>query len=156
MNGAIMAEEIDQIEELSPEEQFVKDTVDGLMEKVGQEYGEPLQGELADRLEKSVNEFKGEVTEMITAMKERTDQQRSELKERWDHRNDPGLAPSGSSDETAEELSSWEKKIESSDPEKDPSPAKSKEKEEPKNEKDEKPKKKKKFGFFKKKKKEKD
>jgi hypothetical protein len=89
-------------------------------------------------------------------MKERTDQQRSELKERWDHRNDPGSAPSGSSDETAEELSSWEKNIESSDPEKDPSPAKSKEKEEPKDEKDEKPKKKKKFGFFKKKKKEKD
>jgi hypothetical protein len=50
-----MAEQVEQEKELSTEEQFVKEKIDALLEKVGEGHGEPMQQELAERLEKTVN-----------------------------------------------------------------------------------------------------
>lgn len=148
-----MAAELEQ-EELSPEEQFVKEKVDSLLEKVGAGHGESMQLELADRLEKTTNEFHEDAAEMIASLKAKSEERRGELKTMWANRDDE--QPDGEELETTEEetadSSDWEKRLETkaeSAGEKPKKEAKSEHKGE------EKPKKKK-FGFFKRKKKEKE
>ena len=60
-----MAEGIEQEKELTAEEKFVKEKVDSLLEKVGEGHGEPMQQELAERLEKTLNEFHHESAEIL-------------------------------------------------------------------------------------------
>ena len=146
-----MAEEIEQVEELSPEEQFVKDKVDALLEKVGEGHGEPMQQELSDRLEKTVNEFHEDTAAMIADLKTKSEERRGELKKLWAHRDDEQSAKptSDAGEEAPADSSDLEKRLESKEDsvvEKPKKDAKSK------GEEDEKPKKKK-FGFFKRKKK---
>ena len=69
-----MADVPEQIEELTPEEKFVKEKVDGLFEKVGEGHGEPMQQELADRLEKTVTEFHADAADMIESLKSKSDE----------------------------------------------------------------------------------
>ncbi len=113
-----MAKEIEQ-DVLSPEEQLLKDQIDNLLEKVDPGHGEPLQVELAGRLDKTVSEFHDEVATMIESLKAGSDERRSKLKNLWEHRNDEepieektdavGKAP----EEVPEEMSPWEKRLES-------------------------------------------
>lgn len=141
-----MSDELDQVDELSPEEQFVKDKTDGLLDKIDGEHGEPLQQELADRLEKTVNEFQEDAAAMIGSLKTKAAERRTELKERWENSGNDQPADERSTEPDVES-SDWEKKIESTESENDKISKKAEVEEEPK--------KKKKFGFFKKKKKEK-
>jgi hypothetical protein len=149
-----MADVPEQIEELTPEEKFVKEKVDGLLEKVCEGHGEPMQQELADRLEKTVTEFHADAADMIESLKSKSDKRREKLKNLWEHRSDEQTAKptSDPGEETPTDSSDWEKRIESKEDAAEKSPikgAKSKEKTE------EKPKKKK-FGFFKRNKKKKE
>lgn len=147
-----MAEEREQEKELTAEEQFVKEKVDALLEKVGEGHGEPMQQELAERLEKTVNEFHNESAEILADLKANSEDRRDELKKLWEHRNEEQLAESAGPEESQDlESSSWEKRLETKEKSLEEKP-KGKAKTEEKSEK--KPKKKK-FGFFKRKKKEK-
>ena len=147
-----MAEEREQEKELTAEEQFVKEKVDALLEKVGEGHGEPMQKELAERLEKTVNEFQNESAEILADLKANSEDRRDELKKLWEHRNKEQLAESAGPEESQDlESSSWEKRLETEEESVEEKP-KGKAKTEEKSEK--KPKKKK-FGFFKRKKKEK-
>ena len=147
-----MAEEREQEKELTAEEQFVKEKVDALLEKVGEGHGEPMQKELAERLEKTLNEFHNESAEILADLKAKSEDQRDELKKLWEHRNEKQPAESASPEESQDlESSAWEKRLETKEEsveEKSKGKAKTKEKSEKKP-------KKKKFGFFKRKKKEK-
>ena len=142
-----MAEELEQVEELSPEEQFVKEKVEGLLEKVGEGHGEPMQQELADRLEKTVKEFHEDTAAMLADLQAKSEERRGELKKLWASRDDeqPAEDKTESAEEAPAESSAWEKRIES----KEETPEKAKKAEEKEEEKP----KKKKFGFFKRKKK---
>ena len=147
-----MAEEREQEKELTAEEQFVKEKVDALLEKVGEGHGEPMQQELAERLEKTVNEFQNESAKILADLKANSEDRRDELKKLWEHRNEEQLAESAGPEESQDlESSSWEKRLETKEKSVEEKP-KGKAKTEEKSEK--KPKKKK-FGFFKRKKKEK-
>ncbi len=151
-----MAEAPEQIEELSTEEQFVKDKVDDLLEKVGEGHGEPMQNELANRLEKTVNGFHADASEMIENMKAKSEERRSELKNLWEHRNEESAqekSPEASNENDVEEStesSAWEKRLEAKSETVKKEPKKAAKAEKPQKEE---PKKKKKFGFFKRKKK---
>ncbi len=113
-----MAKEIEQ-DVLSPEEQLLKEQIDGLLEKVDPGHGEPMQVELAGRLDKTVNEFHDEVATMIEGLKASSDERRSKLKDMWAHRNDEQPSkektdtPEEIPEEVSEEMSSWEKRLES-------------------------------------------
>ena len=147
-----MAEEIEQEKELTAEEQFVKEKVDALIEKVGEGHGEPMQQELAERLEKTVNEFQNESAKILADLKAKSVDQRDELKKLWEHRNEEQPAESTVPEESqVGESSAWEKRLETQEEAVEEKP-KGKAKAEEKSE--EKPKKKK-LGFFKRKKKEK-
>jgi len=149
-----MAEAPKQIEELTPEEQFVKDKVDALLEKVTEGLGEPMQQELADRLENTVNDFHTDAADMIENLKTKSEERRGELKKIWEHRSDEQTAKpvSDSSEETPVDSSDWEKRIES----KEGTEEKTSKKEAKSKEKAEEKPKKKKFGFFKRNKKKKE
>ena len=147
-----MAEKFEQEKELTAEEKFVKEKVDALLEKVGEGHGEPMQQELAERLEKTVNEFQNESAKILADLKANSEDRRDELKKLWEHRNEEQLAESAGPEESQDlESSSWEKRLETKEKSVEEKP-KGKAKTEEKSEK--KPKKKK-FGFFKRKKKEK-
>ena len=146
-----MAEEIEQEKELTAEEQFVKEKVDALIEKVGEGHGEPMQQELAERLEKTVNEFQNESAKILANLKAKSVDQRDELKKLWEHRNEEQPAEStGSEESEVRESSAWEKRLETKEVSVEEKPKKVKAEKKSV----EKPKKKK-FGFFKRKKKEK-
>ena len=98
-----MAEAPKQIEELTPEEQFVKEKVDALLEKVGEGHGEPMQQELADRLEKTVNGFHADASEMIDNLKAKSEERRGELKNLWEHRNEDSVQEKQPETETVDE-----------------------------------------------------
>ena len=147
-----MAEQVEQEKELSTEEQFVKEKIVALLEKVGEGHGEPMQQELAERLEKTVNEFHNEANEILADLKAKSENRREELKKLWKHRNDEQPAESTVPEESqVGESSSWEKRLETKEETVEEKP-KEKAKAEEKTE--EKPKKNK-IGFFKRKKKEK-
>ncbi|HJL63224.1 MAG TPA: hypothetical protein QF484_05580 [Candidatus Marinimicrobia bacterium] len=155
-----MAEAPKQIEELTPEEQFVKEKVDALLEKVGEGHGEPMQQELADRLEKTVNGFHADASEMIDNLKAKSEERRGELKNLWEHRNEDSVQEKQPKTETVDEsveepaeTSAWEKRLESKTGTVKEEPKKAAKAEKPQKEE---PKKKKKFGFFKRKKKKKE
>jgi len=151
-----MAEAPEQIKELSPEEQFVKEKVDSLLEKVGEGHGEPMQQELADRLEKTVNDFHADASEMIDNLKSKSEERRGELKNLWEHRNEESVQEKQLEEtnenevEESTESSAWEKRLEAKSETVKEKPKKADKAE--KQQKEE-PKKKKKFGFFKRKKK---
>ena len=147
-----MAEEREQEKELTAEEQFVKEKVDALLEKVGEGHGEPMQKELAERLDKTVNEFHNESAEILADLKAKSEDRRDELKRLWEHRNEEQHAESADPEESQDlESSAWEKRLETKEEsveEKTKVKAKAEKKSEGKP-------KKKKLGFFKSKKKEK-
>ena len=155
-----MAEELEQVEELSPEEQFVKEKVEGLLEKVGEGHGEPMQQELADRLEKTVKEFHEDTAAMLADLQAKSEERRGELKKLWEHRNEDSVQEKQPKTETVDEsveepaeTSAWEKRLESKTGTVKEEPKKAAKAEKPQKEE---PKKKKKFGFFKRKKKKKE
>ena len=122
---------------LDPQKQYLTDQFGGLMDQVGEGFGGPLQEELIRRLEQTIADFHEEVNEMLTSLKSNSEKRHEKLKEIWD--NPEAEKESGKSDahEDGDELSDYEKRIESM--------AENAEKDKPKEE-DEKPKKKK--GFF--------
>ena len=126
---------------IDPQKQYLMDQFGNLMEQVGDGFGGPLQEELISRLEQTIADFHEEVNEMLDRLKNNSEKRHEKLKEIW---NNPDAALSESSEGdlpddapglNTEEMSEWEKKIESSTREE---PAEEKPKEEVK----------KKKGFF--------
>lgn len=105
---------------IDPQKQYLMDQFGNLMEQVGDGFGGPLQEELISRLEQTIADFHEEVNEMLGRLKDNSEKRHEKLKEIW---NNPEETLSESSDaETiddtpglnTEEMSEWEKKIESS------------------------------------------
>ena len=126
---------------VDPQKQYLMDQFGNLMEQVGDGFGGPLQEELIKRLEQTIADFHEEVNEMLSKLKENSEQRHAKLKEIWNNpesQNEPETADSKADDRMAEpeleDMSEWEKKIEAQSKQSDEKP------------KEEEPKKKK--GFF--------
>ena len=109
---------------IDPQKQYLMDQFGNLMEQVGDGFGGPLQEELISRLEQTIADFHEEVNEMLDRLKNNSEKRHERLKEIW---NKPELALTDSSESevaddspglNTEEMSEWEKKIESSTKEK--------------------------------------
>ena len=105
---------------IDPQKQYLMDQFGNLMEQVGDGFGGPLQEELISRLEQTIADFHEEVNEMLGRLKDNSEKRHEKLKEIWN--NSEATLSESSDDETAddapglntEEMSEWEKKIESS------------------------------------------
>ena len=113
---------VDQAPSIDPQKKYLMDQFGGLMEKVGDGFGVPLQEELVRRLEQTIADFHEEVTELLDSLKENSEKRHEKLREIW---SDPDTAESSDSDQGedesgeesgddsgGEEMSDWEKRIE--------------------------------------------
>ena len=126
----------DQAVSIDPQKKYLMDQFGVLMQKVGDGFGVPLQQELVRRLEQTIADFHEEVNEMLTSLKENSEKRHEKLKEIW---NNPESASSNmdmdnqntdESDSNDEEMSEWEKKLETegSEPKEEPKEEKPKKK----------------------------
>ena len=113
--------------------EYLEEKIQAIGEKLGDAYGQPLMEELIMRMERTVSHFNDEVDAMIHSLKSRTKNQRYLLASM--RGEDPDAEP--------EEISEFEKKLESGDSKEKKSTEKLSEEEKPK----------KKFSLFKRKKK---
>ena len=111
---------------IDPQKQYLMDQFGNLMEQVGDGFGGPLQEELISRLEQTIADFHEEVNEMLDRLKNNSEKRHEKLKEIWNN-PDEVLADSSESEVAddapglnTEEMSEWEKKIESSTKEDSP------------------------------------
>jgi len=113
--------------------EYLKEKIHAIGEKLGDAYGQPLMEELIMRMERTVSHFNDEVDAMIDLLKSRTKNQRYLLASM--RGEDPDAEP--------EEISEFEKKLESGDSKEKKSTEQLSQEEKPK----------KKFSLFKRKKK---
>ncbi|MCS5634452.1 MAG: hypothetical protein NZ763_08675 [Candidatus Marinimicrobia bacterium] len=113
--------------------EYLKEKIHAIGEKLGDAYGQPLMEELIMRMERTVSHFNDEVDAMIDLLKSRTKNQRYLLASM--RGEDPDAEP--------EEISEFEKKLESGDSKEKKSTQQLSQEEKPK----------KKFSLFKRKKK---
>ena len=113
--------------------EYLEEKIQAIGEKLGDAYGQPLMEELIMRMERTVSHFNDEVDTMIHSLKSRTKNQRYLLASM--RGEDPDAEP--------EEISEFEKKLESGDSKEKISTEKLSQEEKPK----------KKFSLFKRKKK---
>ncbi|MFL2983197.1 MAG: hypothetical protein ACJZ12_02265 [Candidatus Neomarinimicrobiota bacterium] len=136
---------------IDPQKQYLMDQFGNLMEQVGDGFGGPLQEELISRLEQTIADFHEEVNEMLGRLKENSEKRHEKLKEIWNNPEAEMVDASNDSEVDSrfddapglntDEMSEWEKKIESSNSgDKDDGKADKEEKQEDKG--------KKKKGFF--------
>ena len=59
---------------VDPQKQYLMDQFGNLMEQVGDGFGGPLQEELIKRLEQTIADFHEEVNEMLSKLKENSEQ----------------------------------------------------------------------------------
>ena len=113
--------------------EYLEEKIQAIGEKLGDAYGQPLMEELIMRMERTVSHFNDEVDAMIDLLKSRTKNQRYLLASM--RGEDPDAEP--------EEISEFEKKLESGDSKEKKSTQQLSQEEKPK----------KKFSLFKRKKK---
>lgn len=113
--------------------EYLEEKIQAIGEKLGDAYGQPLMEELIMRMERTVSHFNDEVDAMIDLLKSRTKNQRYLLASM--RGEDPDAEP--------EEISEFEKKLESGDSKEKKSTEQLSQEEKPK----------KKFSLFKRKKK---
>jgi hypothetical protein len=114
---------------VDPQKQYLMDQFGNLMEQVGDGFGGPLQEELIKRLEQTIADFHEEVNEMLSKLKENSEQRHAKLKEIWNNpesQNEPEIGDSKADDRMAEpeleDMSEWEKKIEAQSKQSDEKP----------------------------------
>ena len=113
------------VPKIDPQKQYLMDQFGNLMEQVGDGFGGPLQEELISRLEQTIADFHEEVNEMLGRLKDNSEKRHEKLKEIWNNpdavMNESSLSDDSQEDGpglNTEEMSEWEKKIESSSKEK--------------------------------------
>mgnify|MGYP001170383814 FL=1 len=120
-NPAEPADQENTAPSIDPQKQYLMDQFGNLMEQVGDGFGGPLQEELISRLEQTIADFHEEVNEMLGRLKDNSEKRHEKLKEIWNN-PDAVITEAAQSDNDQEdgpglntdEMSEWEKKIESS------------------------------------------
>lgn len=102
-----MAEE--QKQELDSQQIYLNEKISTLIEKIGEGYGGPLLDELIHRLERTVADFHEEVTYMLDTLRKNSASQQKHLKNLMVGET---IAHTDVNDETPEDVSDWEKRLE--------------------------------------------
>ena len=107
--------EIQEQEQVNAQKEYLMARISQLTDGIGPGYSEALMEELVSRLEKTVAEFHEEVTELMETLKTRAQDRGERLKTLMDQ--DDGALARQATEPTAtaaeEEMSEWEKRLES-------------------------------------------
>lgn len=96
---------------------YISDKLGKILENIGSQYGESLQNELLNRLERTIAKFDDEVNEMIEELQQRSlarQEQLQKLMEQGEVEQE-AIVEEESAGETAEpehEMSEWERRLE--------------------------------------------
>ncbi|MBC8402049.1 MAG: hypothetical protein H8E14_11225 [Candidatus Marinimicrobia bacterium] len=96
---------------------YISDKLGKILENIGSEYGESLQNELLNRLERTIAEFDNEVNEMFAELQQRSlarQEQLQKLMEQGEVEQE-AIVEEESAEEPAEtqpEMSEWERRLE--------------------------------------------
>ena len=96
---------------------YISDKLGKILENIGSEYGESLQNELLNRLERTIAEFDNEVNEMFAELQQRSlarQEQLQKLMEQGEVEQE-AVVEEESAEEPAEpqpEMSEWERRLE--------------------------------------------
>ncbi len=96
---------------------YISDKLGKILENIGSQYGESLQNELLNRLERTIAKFDDEVNEMIEELQQRSLARQEQLQKLMEHGEleQEAIVEEESTEEPAEpqpEMSEWERRLE--------------------------------------------
>ena len=87
---------------------------ESILDKIGEGYGEPLQNELIRRMEKTIEEFHNDITDLISQLQDQREKRQNTLKNMLEG-DDQSQLETKSSPAEEKEMSSYERRIEEKD-----------------------------------------
>ena len=97
---------------------YISSKLGTILENIGSQYGESLQSELLNRMERTIADFNDEVNEMIEELQNRSLERQERLKnlveQASEETTDEPVAETEeeTTDEPAHEMSEWERRLE--------------------------------------------
>lgn len=93
---------------------YIIEQFESILDKIGEGYGEPLQNELIRRMEKTIEEFHNDITDLISQLQDQREKRQNTLKNMLD-KDDQSQLETKSSPAEEKEISTYERKIEEKD-----------------------------------------
>ena len=102
---------------------YIIEQFENILEKIGEGYGEPLQNELIRRMEKTIEEFHNDITDLISQLQDQREKRQNTLKNMLEG-DDQSQLETKSTPAEEKEMSSYERRIEEKDSSKNQSESK--------------------------------
>ena len=93
---------------------YIIEQFESILDKIGEGYGEPLQNELIRRMEKTIEEFHNDITDLISQLQDQREKRQNTLINMLEG-DDQSQLETKSSPAEEKEMSSYERRIEEKD-----------------------------------------
>ena len=93
---------------------YIIEQFESILDKIGEGYGEPLQNELIRRMEKTIEEFHNDITDLISQLQGQREKRQNTLKHMLEGEDESQLETNSSPVEE-KEMSTYERRIEEKD-----------------------------------------
>ena len=93
---------------------YIIEQFESILDKIGEGYGEPLQNELIRRMEKTIEEFHNDITDLISQLQDQREKRQNTLKNMLEG-DDQSQLETKSSPAEEKEMSTYERRIEEKD-----------------------------------------
>ena len=93
---------------------YIIEQFESILDKIGEGYGEPLQNELIRRMEKTIEEFHNDITDLISQLQNQREKRQNTLKNMLEG-DDQSQLETKSNPAEEKEISTYERKIEEKD-----------------------------------------
>ena len=93
---------------------YIIEQFESILDKIGEGYGEPLQNELIRRMEKTIEEFHNDITDLISQLQGQREKRQNTLKNMLEGDDQSQLETKSNSAEE-KEMSTYERRIEQKD-----------------------------------------
>ena len=93
---------------------YIIEQFESILDKIGEGYGEPLQNELIRRMEKTIEEFHNDITDLISQLQDQREKRQNTLKNMLEG-DDQSQLETKSNPAEEKEISTYERRIEEKD-----------------------------------------
>ena len=93
---------------------YIIEQFESILDKIGEGYGEPLQNELIRRMEKTIEEFHNDITDLISQLQDQREKRQNTLKNMLEG-DEQSQLETKSSPTKEKEISTYERRIEEKD-----------------------------------------
>ena len=114
-------------QDLEKTRQYINEKMNGLLESIGEGYGEPLLNELIQRLERTIADFHQEVQDLLTQLKSNSKERREKMKQLLKSNVEGIRIETAAELEVPPEVSDFERRLESKKEKKNDDPDAAKE-----------------------------